>query len=74
MKRQYFKGEELAALLHVSRSYAYLLMERGDIPTVRFGRSIRISREDLLHYLKKNAPRHLAEEALRALEKGAGDE
>ena len=74
MKRQYFKGEELAKLLQVSRSYAYLLMERGDIPTVRFGKSVRISREDLLHYLLEKAPRHVAEEALRALEKGERDE
>lgn len=40
-------GEEVAEILNVSRSFAYRLMRRGDIPTIRMGRAVRVRIEDL---------------------------
>jgi excisionase family DNA binding protein len=48
------KGNEVAKLLNVSRSFAYLLMKSGDIPTVRLRRSIRVRPRDLAEYIEEN--------------------
>lgn len=48
------KSEEVAEILHISRSMAYLLMKRGDIPTVRIGTAVRVRPEDLDQYIKNN--------------------
>ena len=49
------KSEEVARKLHVSRSFAYLLMKRGDIPTVRIGTAVRVRPEDLQQYISEKA-------------------
>lgn len=49
------KGKEVAAMLGVSNSFAYLLMKRGDIPTVRLGSAVRVRNEDLELYIKDKA-------------------
>jgi excisionase family DNA binding protein len=51
------KGNEVARLLNVSRSFAYLLMQTGHIPTVRLGRSIRVRPQDLVEYIDENIHR-----------------
>jgi excisionase family DNA binding protein len=51
------KGNEVAKLLNVSRSFAYLLMQTGHIPTVRLGRSIRVRPQDLVEYIEENIHR-----------------
>lgn len=48
---QLLKIEQVARRLHVSRSFAYLLMKRGDIPTVRMGSAVRVRPEDLEQYI-----------------------
>jgi len=48
------KGSEVARLLNVSRSYAYLLLQSGDIPTVRLGRSVRVRPSDLVDFISQN--------------------
>ncbi len=53
------KGNEVARLLNVSRSFAYLLMQTGHIPTVRLGRSIRVRPQDLVEYIEKNIHRQM---------------
>lgn len=40
-----FRVAEVAALLGLSRSEVYRLIERGEIPAVRFGRSVRVPRQ-----------------------------
>jgi excisionase family DNA binding protein len=40
-----FKVKEYAALARVSPNAIYELVRRGELPTVRFGRAIRIPRE-----------------------------
>jgi excisionase family DNA binding protein len=42
---------EAAELLHVSRAFVYLMLQRGDIPTVRIGRMLRVRPEDLERYI-----------------------
>jgi len=51
------KGIEVARLLNVSRSFAYLLMQTGTIPTVRLRRSIRVRPQDLVKYIEENIHR-----------------
>ncbi len=47
-------GNEVAKILNVSRSYAYLLMKQGVIPTIRIGRTVRMSYEDLMELIEHN--------------------
>lgn len=42
---------EVADMLHVSRAQAYKMLKEGAIPTVQFGKSIRVKREDLDRYI-----------------------
>ena len=46
--------EEVAALLNISLPFAYRLMQRRQIPTVKFGRVVRVRLEDLKAYLEQN--------------------
>ena len=55
MEEQLLKSEEIAHILHVSRSFAYLLMKRGDIPTVRIGTAVRVRPQDLEQYITNMA-------------------
>ena len=47
-------GDQVAARLNISRSFAFQLMRRGDIPTVRIGRCVRVRPEDLERYIVEN--------------------
>jgi len=51
-------ASEVAHKLHISRSFAYLLMQSGHIPTVRLGRSIRVRPQDLVDYIDENIHCH----------------
>ena len=42
---------DVADMLCICRSHAYLLMKRGEIPTVRFGRVVRVRLSDLEQYI-----------------------
>ncbi len=44
---------EAACLLRIARSRAYELVDKGEIPSVRIGRSIRIFRHELIPLLKE---------------------
>lgn len=52
---QLFTGEEVAQILRVSRAYAYRLMQRGDIPTIRLGRRVLVSQTSLLEFIQENS-------------------
>lgn len=54
MEIQLLKSDDVAEMLQISRSMAYALMKRGDIPTVRIGASVRVRPEDLDQYIKDN--------------------
>jgi excisionase family DNA binding protein len=51
------KGSDVAKILNVSRSYAFLLMERDEIPTVRIGRTVRVRPSDLERFISQNVSR-----------------
>jgi len=48
------KAEEVPEILNISRSFAYLLMQSGQIPAVRLGKACRVRPEDLVDYIEKN--------------------
>ena len=47
------RREDVARILNISRSYAYLLMKRGELPIVRIGRSVRVRPSDLEQFIEK---------------------
>jgi excisionase family DNA binding protein len=48
------KAKDVAEILQISRAMAYTLMQRGEIPTVRIGKSRRVRPEDLIKYIESN--------------------
>ncbi len=48
------RANEVAQQLNISRSLAYQLMQRGEIPTVRFGSSVRVRECDLEEYMNRH--------------------
>lgn len=49
---EYLTVEEIAVMMRVSKMTIYRMVERGEIPSLRFGRSFRIRRSDLETYLE----------------------
>jgi len=48
------KADEVAQVLGVSRSKAYMMMRRREIPTITIGKNVRVSKEDLQAYIEQN--------------------
>ena len=48
------KGNDVAQILNISRSKAYQLMQRGEIPTVKIGHSVRVEPKDLQNFILEN--------------------
>jgi excisionase family DNA binding protein len=48
------KAKEVADILQVSRSMAYRMMQRGEIPTIRVGNAVRVRGSDLEEFIKKS--------------------
>jgi excisionase family DNA binding protein len=51
MDERLLKPAEVADILQVSKALAYQMLKRGEIPTVRFGTTVRVRREDLAKYI-----------------------
>lgn len=47
-------ANEVAELLHVSRSYAYKLMVKGKLPFIQIGKSRRVHPDDLQKFIQEN--------------------
>ena len=45
------KGNDVAKILDISRTFAYQLMRQGKIPTVRLGRCVRVREKDLKEFI-----------------------
>ncbi len=45
---------EAASVLRVSRAYAYRLVARGELPSVRIGKSVRVPYRALLDYIERH--------------------
>jgi len=51
MEERLLKPAEVADILQVSRAMAYKLLNQGEIPSVRIGKSVRVRRPDLERYI-----------------------
>ncbi len=51
MSTVFLAAVEVAAILKVSRAQAYRLFASGEIPSLRFGRTVRVREEDLERFL-----------------------
>lgn len=54
INQRLLKAQEVAIHLNISRSLAYQLMQRGEIPTVRFCGSVRVRQNDLDEYIQRS--------------------
>ena len=52
-QHEYLKVPEVAEDLRIPRSRAYELVGNGEIPSVRIGRSVRVSRKELERWLEE---------------------
>lgn len=48
------KATDIAERLQISRAKAYQLLKTGEIPTVRFGGSVRVRECDLAEYIQRS--------------------
>ncbi len=51
-QHEYLKVPEVAEILRVARSRAYELVADGEIPAIKIGRSVRVSRKELDRWLE----------------------
>lgn len=65
---EFFTASQVADLLKLSRTYIYQLIRTGELPALHFGKSVRVSRLDLVWYLHEKAPASLARMVLKLLE------
>jgi excisionase family DNA binding protein len=52
-QHEYLNVAEVARIIRVARSRAYDLVADGDIPSIRIGRSVRVSRKELDRWLEE---------------------
>ena len=57
MNPHLLKAKNVAEILNVSRPQAFALMKSGEIPTIRFGRCVRVYEEDLEAFIEENSSR-----------------
>jgi excisionase family DNA binding protein len=55
MNTQLLKGPEVAKMLNVSRAAVYRLITQGQLPAVRFNKTLRVKPEDLDAFIKANS-------------------
>ncbi len=67
-KEELLTPHQVAELLKLSPSYIYKIIRTGEMPALRFGRSVRVRIGDLIWYLHEKAPASLAQGVLQALE------
>lgn len=47
------KIQDVCAILNLSRSKVYMLMQDGSLPFMKFGRALRLYRRDVEAYVRK---------------------
>ncbi len=52
-EHEWLKVPEVAQVLRIARSRAYELVGSGEISSVRIGRSVRVSRRELVRWLEE---------------------
>ena len=53
-KQELLKAADAANILNIGKSKMYQMMQRGEIPTVRLGRSVRVRVVDLEEFIDGN--------------------
>jgi excisionase family DNA binding protein len=53
LRHEYLKVQEVAEVLRIARSRAYELVGSVEIPSVRIGRSVRVSRKELDRWIEE---------------------
>ena len=48
------KVAEVAQILNISKSLIYRLIQSGDLPSIRLGRSVRVRPADLEQFIQNN--------------------
>ena len=48
------RPEEVRNILSISRSFVYKLLESGEIPVVRIGKTVRVRPQDLKAYIERS--------------------
>ena len=51
METKLLKADEIADILKISLAKAYTMLQRGELPTVRIGRLVRVRQSDLEKYI-----------------------
>ena len=51
MNAHLLKANEVSERLNISRSLAFALMRDGTLPTIRFGRCVRVRPQDLEQFI-----------------------
>ena len=51
---QLLRADQVAIRLNISRALAYRLMQDGEIPTVRFNRTVRVRELDLDRFIQNH--------------------
>jgi excisionase family DNA binding protein len=46
------KASDVAQILRISKGLAYRMMQKGEIPTIQFGRTARVRRQDLDEFIR----------------------
>ena len=65
METRLLKGAEVAKIIQVSKAHAFALMKRGEIPTIRIGKIVRVKLEDLERYINEKAVQNENQFSLR---------
>ncbi len=52
-QHEWLKVPEMAKELRIARSRAYELVQDGEIPSIKIGRSVRINRKELEKWLEE---------------------
>jgi len=55
-------AQDVAAALNMGLSTVYQLVERGELPSIRIGRSVRIRLQDLEKFIESKAQRQATNE------------
>lgn len=55
MYTNFLTGKEVAAILKISKALAYRLIAKGEIPSIRFGRTVRVKKEALDEFIQKSS-------------------
>jgi len=55
-------AKDIAVALNIGLSTVYLLLERGELPSIRIGRSVRIRPDDLEEFIESKVQREAANE------------